>query len=577
MIQRAGLFTATFFVCGSAVAFAQQEVATLRGASAGEHFGFAVAFVGDLDADGFDDFAVGAPGTANLQGRVHVYSGSTTALLYTFDGVAAGDHYGSAVCGVGDVDGDGRADLAIGAPRGVKWFNYATGGGYVEVRSGATGALVRTITAPPSSLGFGAALAGGEDLNGDSVGDLIVGAPGGAGGAGAAFVHSGATGALLRTHLPPGNPPAFGFGPNLGFAVAFVGDVDGDGVVEYALGAPAVIVAPGISFVQLLDGATGIERWRTEFDTPEYEEFGWSLDSLGDVTGDGVADLVVGARQSASFGPGFGRVRVLNGATGAVVVSYGQGPGASQQASLGFDVVAVGDIDGDGRSEFAAGAPGPFPAPVNIAVARPVRVWSVASNVTTVLIPSLGDGDDAFGLALASGDANGDGLRDLLVGEPYDDDNGDASGTLHVYTFVRAPTSFCVSQPNSLGCTPALASTGTASASSPAPFTLSASQLINQTSALVIYGSTPTVAPFFGGTLCVQQPLRRTVVLTTGGTSGGVDCSGALSFNFNAFIQSGADPALVVGAEVFTQVWSRDRQAPTTTNLSGGLAFYVRP
>lgn len=574
MIQRAGLFTATFVLCGSAVALAQREVATLRGASAGEHFGFAVSFVGDLDADGADDFAVGAPGTANGQGRVHVYSGSTTALLYTFDGAAAGDHYGSAMCGVGDVDGDGRDDLAIGAPRGVKWFSFAAGG-YVEVRSGATGAVVRTITGPPLPLGFGAALAGGADFSGDGVGDLIVGAPGGNGAAGGAFVHSGASGALLRTHLPQGNPPAFGFGPTLGFSVAILGDVDGDGVVEYALGAPSALIVPGISFVQLLDGATGIERWRTEFDSPEDEEFGWSLDSLGDVTGDGVADLVVGARQTASFGPGFGRVRVLNGATGAVVVSYGQGPGASQQAALGFAVVAVGDINGDGRSEFAAGAPAPFPAPVNFAIARPVRVWSVTSNVTSVLIPSLGDGDDAFGVALASGDANGDGLRDLLVGEPYDDDNGNASGTLHVYTFVRAPTSYCQAQVNSQGCTPALSSTGTASASSPAPFSISASQLINQTSALLIYSSAPNSAPFLGGALCVRQPLRRTSVQSTGGSTVSIDCSGVMNFNFNAYAQSGSDPALVAGVEVFTQIWSRDPQAPSTANLTGGLAFYL--
>lgn len=570
LIQRSGLFVAA--ILGSAVVgVAQQELVTLRGVSAGEHFGFAVEFVGDIDADGFEDFAIGAPGAANATGRVYVYSGRTTAVLHTFDGGAAGDYYGGAVCGVGDADGDGHDDLAIGAPRGVAALTPLTGG-YVEVRSGATGALLRTVTGPPEPRGFGAALASGEDFDGDGVSDWIVGAPGGNGGAGAVYVHSGASGALLRTHLPPGLPP-FGVGPTLGYAVALLGDVNGDGVSEYALGAPSVIVANG-SFVQLLDGATGLEVW-TAYSVAADEELGWSIDALGDVTGDGIGDLVVGARHAGSFGPAFGRVRVLSGATGAVVASFGQGPGANPYASLGFDVVAVGDLNGDGRSEFAGSAPGTFPLPSGIYQARATRIWSITASATEVLIPQLGDSGDAFGHALASGDANGDGLRDLLIGEPYDDDNGDASGTVHVYTFVRAPISYCQAQVNSQGCTPALTSSGTPSASSPTPFSISASQLINQTSALLIYSSAPNAAPFLGGALCVRQPIRRTPVQVTGGATGVLNCSGALSFDFNAYTQSGVDPALVAGVEVFTQVWSRDAQSPSTTNLSGGLAFYL--
>jgi len=572
LIQRAGLFLSA--ILGSAVVgVAQQELVTLRGVSAGEQFGFAVEFVGDLDADGFEDFAVGAPGAANETGRVYVYSGRTTAVLHTFDGVAAGDYYGGAVCGVGDADGDGRDDLAIGAPRGVA-AQTPLSGGYVEVRSGATGALLRTVTGPPEPRGFGAALASGEDFDGDGVNDWILGAPGGNAGAGAVYVHSGASGALLRTHLPPGLPP-YGFGPTLGYAVALAGDVNGDGVSEYAVGAPSVIVANG-SFVQLHDGATGLEVW-TAYSVAEDEELGWSIDALGDVTGDGIGDLVVGARQGGSFGPAFGRVRVLNGATGAVVAGFGQGPGAQPYASLGFDVVAVGDLNGDGRSEFAAGAPGTNPPLPNgvFNQARATRIWSITASATEVLIPQLGDPGDAFGFALASGDANGDGLRDLLIGEPYDDDNGDASGTVHVYTVVRAPIAYCQAQVNSQGCTPALTSSGTASASSPTPFSISASQLINQTSALLIYSSAPNTAPFLGGALCVRQPLRRTPVQATGGASGAVDCSGVLNFDFNAYAQSGVDPALVAGVEVFTQVWSRDAQAPAITNLTGGMAFYL--
>jgi hypothetical protein len=77
--------------------------------------------------------------------------------------------------------------------------------------------------------------------------------------------------------------------------------------------------------------------------------------------------------------------------------------------------------------------------------------------------------------------------------------------------------------------------------------------------------------------LCVGSPLRRTSSSSSGGSTSGDDCSGTLNYEFNAHIQSGADAALVAGAEVFAQYWSRDPASVGTIGLSDALQFVITP
>ncbi len=141
------------------------------------------------------------------------------------------------------------------------------------------------------------------------------------------------------------------------------------------------------------------------------------------------------------------------------------------------------------------------------------------------------------------------------------------------------PQVYCTAKPNSLGCSPSVAASGHASASSSQALDIGCTQLLNQKFGLLFYGSNPSNAAFQGGTLCVTLPITRTHVQTSGGASTGSDCSGSFHFDFNAYTQSGADPSLVAGAKVCCQYWSRDPQDPTgfSTSLSDALSFTIEP
>lgn len=139
------------------------------------------------------------------------------------------------------------------------------------------------------------------------------------------------------------------------------------------------------------------------------------------------------------------------------------------------------------------------------------------------------------------------------------------------------PTTYCLSKLNSVGCQPAVQSSGTPSASQPAAFTVSAVQEINNKSGTFFYGFGAQNVPFQGGTLCVTAPIKRTPTQNSGGNPPPNDCSGAFAIDFNARIQSGVDPALVAGATVFGQYWARDQQSPSTTSLSNAIRFSICP
>jgi hypothetical protein len=155
-----------------------------------------------------------------------------------------------------------------------------------------------------------------------------------------------------------------------------------------------------------------------------------------------------------------------------------------------------------------------------------------------------------------------------------------STGSAFVYLLSTDPVVFCNAKPNSQGCLPAIAFSGTASLSSASPFLITASQILNSTNGILFYGFGSASIPFQGGTLCAGPPIRRTTLQNSGGTPPpALDCTGTYSFDMNAYAQSGADPIFGPGVEVSAQYWYRDPSDPTGfgTGLSDALGFVFHP
>ena len=165
----------------------------------------------------------------------------------------------------------------------------------------------------------------------------------------------------------------------------------------------------------------------------------------------------------------------------------------------------------------------------------------------------------------------------------FNDPVSGASGTITVIGTVNADwtcpaaTTYCTAKTNSLGCVPAIATSGSASYTSASAFTISANNIISQKSGLLFYGFGSASTPFQGGFMCVAPPTKRTAIQNSNGSLAGNDCTGTFSYNFNALIQGFGDAQLVPGKQVFAEYWSRDPVSASTTNLTNAAQFTIAP
>jgi len=386
---------------------------TLAGTSPGDQFGFSVAFVGDINGDGVADLAVGAPGTDPGgmvdAGSLYLFSGATGGLLRRIDGTFTEEAFGFAVAAAGDIDGDGIPDILVGAPGP----NGSPGQAFVI--SGADGSILRTFTGAAAGDQFGWAVAGVADVDGDGIPDLLIGAPSADPGAltdaGSAYLYSGGTGALIMQFdgTVAGNA--------LGFAVSSPGDVNGDGFPDLLLGASQA--SPGgraeAGQALLISGKPPYPTLLTLDGATAGDGLGWFVAPAGDFDGDGVPDLLVGAPGVA---PSAGSLLIVSGATGLILRQIdGMAPGES----LGVSAAAA-DLNLDGRPDLVVGAPDAGPG---FSVGRidlflngipgPVRSFSGVSAY------------NQFGWSVAADATN----RALAIGAPVADPNGlQAAGTV---------------------------------------------------------------------------------------------------------------------------------------------------
>jgi len=138
------------------------------------------------------------------------------------------------------------------------------------------------------------------------------------------------------------------------------------------------------------------------------------------------------------------------------------------------------------------------------------------------------------------------------------------------------PKVHCTGKLNSQGCVPTISFAGQSSATGATSFSIEAAGVVTQKPGLMFYGYATAAIAFQDAFLCVQPPTRRTAIQASGGNFE-IDCDGTFAYDFNALIQSGADPALVEGQTVSAQYWYRDPGVATQTGLTGGLSFDICP
>jgi hypothetical protein len=314
--------------------------------NSGEALGSALAFLGDVDHDGSADFATtnaNPPGGAVGGRGVTVYSGATRTPLYTILG-ATGERLGTAIESMGDLDGDGVADLAIAEG------SFAA----VRVVSGSSGALLYTIPSPSFGFVFGESIASGRDVDGDGFWDLVIGDwganPGGVGG-GAAFLYSGHSGAFLFEFDGSAGHDDFGD------SVALLSDVDQDGVADVLVGATFESQS---GRAHVFSGANGslIRTVEPPYFTTSTIGFGGVVADAGDMTRDGFGDFIVvqlwggEGELDATFYP---VAHLHSGRDGSRIYHY-LDP-FSLITSFASSIELAPDMDGDGVRDLAFTTP----------------------------------------------------------------------------------------------------------------------------------------------------------------------------------------------------------------------------
>ncbi|MFI7464679.1 FG-GAP and VCBS repeat-containing protein [Nonomuraea sp. NPDC049646] len=387
----------------------------------------------DFDGDGRADIAVAAPYDDSRAGSVTVMYGSGRTVKLTQPGAEPGDAFGSALA-VGDFDGDGCADLAVGVSEEFagKRVPGADGNGVVQIFDGSPAGLVPGEELAPARRGsdrFGAALAAG-DLDGDGRDELAVGSPSHASGGAVTVYGMKGRKAYQITQKTSWVRQAANVTDQWGAALA-AGDFDGDGRDELAVGAPAdSVLLDGQGSVTVLDPRARRARLLTQSSpgiagaAEKWDAFGAAL-ATGDFNGDDRDDLAIGV-------PGEGlseNQRAMDYGDGTVDVLYGSRAGLrthgseawSQRSLKGepryYDrfgaALAAGDFTGDGKDELAIGVPGEHA--VQVLQGRAPGGLTRKGNLLV-----KGKGRD-FGAALAALPGGGGGhYRALTAGRPLD-------------------------------------------------------------------------------------------------------------------------------------------------------------
>jgi hypothetical protein len=344
-----------YLYMGSSSGLALTPISLISPTDSAGYFGEPVASAGDVNGDGYADLVVGAPGSAGGTGSVYIYLGGPSGITLTpiaLSGPGGVDGYfGVSVVSAGDVNGDGYADLVVGATGTLS----NTGNAYVYLGGvdGLATSPAATLTGPAGTGGdFGYTVAS-LDVNGDGFGDIVVGANDVSSAQGSVYYYPGSSSGIANGASPTATLIGPAAGGDFASSLSSAGDVNGDGYGDLIVGAPVANAYVGAAYVYF-GSMTGFMITPTTLAGLGVggTESGNCVAGVGDVNGDGYADVAVGG----PGGGGSGNMYVYLGKFGGLNLTPATLPGVAM-SGFGISCAAAGDVNGDGYADLGVGGP----------------------------------------------------------------------------------------------------------------------------------------------------------------------------------------------------------------------------